>query len=234
MSKYIHEKKIEVETDSDEDYLELLVQTMTKWFSFPREGHHVSNVVLCPRQRVFKEIYPTPLNKKDLNMYSSGRAIHEAIQSLFMGNRGRFEKEKYVEYSDIIGSVDIYDQKKNVPIEFKTTRSNNIIKPKSFHVEQLKYYMAMLNTKTGYVLYQCLMNFGDDPFKQFQVKMTEKEISDQLNKLKAEMNSLELAQLNRDPSLARHVYFDSELNWLCKECPYSLKCSEMRVRSLRK
>lgn len=43
---------------------------------------------------------------------SSRKTIHEAVQLLFMSNIGRFEKEKYVEYSDIIGSVDIYDHKK--------------------------------------------------------------------------------------------------------------------------
>src|SRR5687767_7612935 len=104
----------------DEDYLTILLQTMKKWYSTPREGSHVSDTILCPRQRIFKILYPTPVTAKELNMYSSGRAIHEAIQILFMSNRGRFEKEKYVEYCNIIGSVDIYDQKKNIPIEFKT------------------------------------------------------------------------------------------------------------------
>lgn len=38
-------------------------------------------------------------------MYSSGIAIHEAVQHLFVSNPGRFEKEKYVEYGEIVGSI---------------------------------------------------------------------------------------------------------------------------------
>ena len=34
----------------------------------------------------------------------------------------RFEVEKYVEYEGIEGSVDVYDKKKNEPLEFKTAR----------------------------------------------------------------------------------------------------------------
>ena len=62
-----------------------------------RKGWHVTDIALCPRQRVFKVIDPLPLTDKELNMYSSGRAVHEAVQWLFMSNPGRYEKEKYVE-----------------------------------------------------------------------------------------------------------------------------------------
>ena len=42
-----------------------------------------------------------------------------------MSNPGRYEKEKYVEYNDIEGSIDIFDKKKNTPIEFKKSGINN-------------------------------------------------------------------------------------------------------------
>jgi hypothetical protein len=57
----------------------------------------VTDIVMCPRQRVFKEIDSLPVTDKDLNIFSSGRAVHEAVQSLFNSNQRRFEKEKYVE-----------------------------------------------------------------------------------------------------------------------------------------
>ncbi len=44
--------------------------------------------------------------------------------------------------------------------------------------------------------------------------MTEQDRIEQLNRLVQEMNSLEVAMDSRDPSLAGHVYFDSELNAL--------------------
>jgi hypothetical protein len=82
-------------TESDEaDYVAMMRETMEQWYSRPRTGSHVTDVVLCPRQRVFKEIDPLPMTDKDLNLFSSGRAIHEAVQSLFMSNPRRFETEK--------------------------------------------------------------------------------------------------------------------------------------------
>jgi hypothetical protein len=196
--------------------------SLRKWYSSPRERRHVSDIFMYPRQRVFKEISPTTVSHKDLNMYSSGKTIHEAIQLLFMSNRGRFEKEKYVEYKNIIGSEDIYDQKKNIPIEFKTISSANITNLKTFHVEQLRYYMAILKADIGYVLYQCLMHFENEPFKIFRIKMSEKQRIEQLEKLVQEITTLETALDESDPCLTRHIFFDPNLNWLCKECPYAI------------
>ncbi|MDQ6863015.1 MAG: Dna2/Cas4 domain-containing protein [Thermoproteota archaeon] len=215
--------------DADTDYIALMRETMEEWYSRPRKGWHVTDIALCPRQRVFKAIDPLPLTDKELNMYSSGKAVHEAVQWLFMSNPGRYEKEKYVEYNDIEGSIDVFDKKRNTPIEFKTLRSSNIDKPKSFQEEQLRYYMAMQNSPIGYMIYQCIMHFGDSPWREFKVTMTEQQRKDQLEKLVREMTSLQNAMKAKDPSLARNVYLDKDLNWLCKECPYGKECETMRA-----
>jgi len=110
------------EEETEMDYIAIMRETLEEWYSRPRSGWHVTDLALCPRQRVFKAIDPLPLTDKELNMYSSGRAVHEAVQWLFMSNPGRYEKEKYVEYNDIEGSIDIFDKKRNTPIEFKTLR----------------------------------------------------------------------------------------------------------------
>src|SRR6266568_3424797 len=116
--------QIKRDGDREVDYIAMMRETMEGWYSRPRRGWHVTDIALCPRQRVFKTIDPLPITDKELNMYSSGRAVHEAVQSLFNSNQRRFEKEKYVEYNDIEGSIDIFDKKKNTPIEFKTLRSS--------------------------------------------------------------------------------------------------------------
>lgn len=215
--------------DTEPDYIAMMRRTMEEWYSRPRTGWHVTDIVLCPRQKVFKEIDPLPITDKDLNIYSSGRAIHEAVQWLFMSNPRRFEKEKYVEYSNIEGSMDIYDKKKNAPLEFKSYRSSHIDKPKSFQEEQLRYYMAMQDSPVGYMVYQCLMHFGTNPWRKFKVTMTEQERHSQLEKLVRETRSLQKAIQAKDPSLARGVYSDSEMNWLCKECPYAKECEKIRA-----
>src|SRR5690348_143921 len=134
---------------------------MFLWNSKPRDGWHVSDVTLCAMQKAFESIERKPVTDKQLHYYTTGRAIHEAIQSLYFSNRTRFEKEKYVEYKGIEGHVDIYDKKDNVPIEFKTYRSDSISKPMPFHETQLKYYMSMLNADNGVLIYDLLNHKGD-------------------------------------------------------------------------
>ena len=57
--------------DTEMDYVAIMRETMEEWYSRPRKGWHVTDIALCPRQRVFKEIDPLPLTDKELNMYSS-------------------------------------------------------------------------------------------------------------------------------------------------------------------
>jgi hypothetical protein len=107
------------EKDREGDYIAMMKETMEHWYSKPRNGWHVTDIALCPRQRVFKVIDPLPLTDKELNMYSSGKAIHEAVQWLFTSDPKRYEKEKYVEYNDIEGSIDIFDKKRSHPLNLK-------------------------------------------------------------------------------------------------------------------
>lgn len=60
-------------------YIARMQEAMEEWFSKPREGSHVSDVCLCPRQKVFREIDRLPIDAKTINMYSTGKAIHEAV-----------------------------------------------------------------------------------------------------------------------------------------------------------
>jgi CRISPR/Cas system-associated exonuclease Cas4 (RecB family) len=203
-------------------------EAMEEWYSKPREGQHVTDVVMCPRQRVYREIDRLPIDAKTVSIYSAGKAIHEAVQWLFLSDKRTFEREKYVEYEDIQGSVDIHDRRRNIPLEFKTTRASDIKEPKSFHVEQLKYYISILGAEQGYLIYQLLMHFGDTPFKSFKITMNAQERKDQRDKLVKEINSLKRAMEAGDPSLARPVNNDPSLNWLCKDCPYLMDCKKIQ------
>ncbi|MPZ05854.1 MAG: hypothetical protein GEU26_05445 [Nitrososphaeraceae archaeon] len=214
--------------DLGEYYIDRAIDTMEEWHSKPRDFGHVSDVVMCHRQRLYREIDRRPLGSKNVSIYSSGKAIHEAVQLLFRSDKRTFEIEKYVEFKDILGSVDIYDRKRNIPIEFKTSRASDIKEPKSFHVDQLKYYMSMLGAEQGYIIYQLLMHFEDTPFKTFRILMNAQERKDQRDKLVKEVNSLKRAIEARDPSLARPVNHDPSLNWLCKSCEYLADCKKIQ------
>ncbi|MPZ08170.1 MAG: hypothetical protein GEU26_17435 [Nitrososphaeraceae archaeon] len=214
--------------DLGDHYIGLMQEAMEKWYSKPRDGQHVTDVVMCPRQRVYREIDRLPIDAKTVSIYSAGKAIHEAIQWLFLSDKRTFEREKYIEYEDIQGSVDIYDRRRNTPLEFKTTRASDIKEPKSFHVEQLKYYISILGAEQGYLIYQLLMHFGDTPFKSFKITMNAQERKDQRDKLVKEVNSLKRSMEVGDPSLARSVDKDPSLNWLCKDCPYLMDCKKIQ------
>ena len=214
--------------DLGDYYIARTIDAMEEWHSKPRDGYHVSDVCLCPRLNVFRKIDRRPINAKTVSIYSAGKAIHEAIQWLFLSDKRTFEREKYVEFEDIQGSVDIHDRRRNIPLEFKTTRASDIKEPKSFHVDQLKYYMSMLGASNGYLIYQLLMHFGETPFKSFKITMNAQERKDQRDKLVKEINSLKRAMEAGDPSLARPVNNDPSLNWLCKDCPYLTDCKKIQ------
>ena len=214
--------------DRGEEYIARMQAGMEAILSKPRKGTHVTDLVLCSRLRVFREIDPLPIDAKTLSIFTAGTAIHGASQSLYLRDRKRFEREKHLEFQGTSGNVDIYDKIRNIPLEFKTTRASNILKPKPWHVQQLKYYMAILNASQGYVLYQLLMHFGNTPFKAFRITMNAQERRNQLDNLAKEALSLKIAMEARDPSLAKPVINDPALNWLCRNCPYQVNCKRIQ------
>ena len=52
--------------DLGEYYIGRMQEAMEEWFSKPREGYHVSDICLCPRQKVFREIDRVPLTQRQL------------------------------------------------------------------------------------------------------------------------------------------------------------------------
>ncbi len=90
------------------------------------------------------------------------------------------------------------------------------------------YYMAMLDVSVGQIIYQCLLKYGDNPFLSFEITMTENEKVRQLTKLKEEITSLQRAIELKDPAQARGVYLDKQMMWLCRDCPYLLRCERIQ------
>jgi hypothetical protein len=76
------------------------------------------------------------------------------------------------------------------------------------------------------------MHFGDRPWREFKVTMTQEQRKQQLEKLVREITSLQIAMKAKDPALARGIFLDNELNWLCRECSYAKECENMRTAGL--
>ena len=49
-------------------YIDRAIDAMEEWHSKPRAGYHVTDVCLCPRQKVFREIDPRPICAKTVSI----------------------------------------------------------------------------------------------------------------------------------------------------------------------
>ena len=206
-------------------YLESFMKSLKgKYEAENRGGIHISDLVLCPRRSAHRRLNPQEITPKELNFYTSGSSIHEALQILAKTS-DTYELEKPIIYNGVEGHVDIYDRLLNVPIEFKSYRGKSMENPKEHHISQLKYYMAILGAKQGILIYQCLMNFEDKPFVEFIIEMDQEERIQVLKKLEEEKESYQkvLEGIN-GIMLVRGIYEDKTLNWLCKDCPLLEEC----------
>ena len=123
-----------------------------------------------------------------------------------------------VQYKRVGGKIDICDKELNNIVDVKTSKSQEILlKPFKFHEEQVRYYMAMMDSDEGQIIYQ-MNNFGK--YLPFPIYMTTEQRKEQLLKLEAEAKSLQQAIKAGDPSLVKGIFNDNEINWMCKKCQY--------------
>ena len=74
------------------------------------------------------------------------------------------------------------------------------------------------------------MNYEENPFVEFEHKMTEEQRQEVLDKLQMDATILKIGLAQKDASLVRHIFYDNELNWKCRYCPYKKPCEEMRIK----
>ncbi len=210
-----------------------------------REGVHVSDLNLCLRETVFRRIRPEPLTDRDINVFTSGRAIHEAIQQIAK-YFPKYEVEKEINYDiggggiSIKAHIDLYDKENNIPIEAKTVRKNRLgtydrntrkwgpEEPKSFNTEQLMMYMTLCDSDVGYIIYQLLLDYDNFPFKIFEVRMTKQEREQMLDRMTSDAFHLQMNIDNKTPENTKHIFGDKDKGWKCSYCKYVNECIGMR------
>jgi len=209
--------------------LQELYDALYEQYNQVREGIHVSDITLCPREACFRRLDPKPLTNTDLNFFTSGKAIHEALQSLIRKDPDRFELEKEVKMGDIVGHIDIFDKKYHIPIEAKSARVKTMEEPKAHYLKQLEAYMTLTDSTKGIILVQCLLNYEDKPFLEFEHTMTDEQLDATREQLYKDAIQLKSGIMNMDPALVRHINYDLTLNWKCRYCPYAKPCEQMRI-----
>jgi CRISPR/Cas system-associated exonuclease Cas4 (RecB family) len=205
---------------------DLIASLRKKYDKDDRKGTHVSDLVLCPRKSVHRRLFPQKITMRELNFFTSGSAIHGTLQSLALQNKNRYSKEYNVIFGEVSGHVDLYDKIANAPIEIKSSRTKGLSKPKSHHVKQLKYYMAMLDSKFGSLIYQFLNHFDDEPFKEFEVKIDAEESKKLLEEISVKAENFKEALTRKDYMIAKGIMNDFDLNWNCTGCPLFEECKK--------
>jgi CRISPR/Cas system-associated exonuclease Cas4 (RecB family) len=208
------------------DYISFVKKSRQQLMS-RENGVSVKDLTFCPRRAVFSKVDPVPMmTDEEYYFYVSGQADHEVIQRHFMLYPERFRAELEVQYKQVRGRIDIYDKILNNVIDIKTSKSQKILlKPFKFHEKQVRYYMAMVGSDEGQIIYQ--MNHFH-MYRSFPFFLNAEQRSRLLEEIESEANSLRKAIDARDPSLAKGIYDDKEINWMCTKCPYIEKCQSMR------
>lgn len=196
---------------------EKLLNLLKDEYGRERDGVHVSDILLCIRQNVYRKLQPTKISEKELSFYALGEGAHLSLQRLV--ENGGAVTEKVITLNGITGTVDVFD---GVPIEIKTTRSHDD-STKSFHITQLKYYMAITKSNVGILLY-FMMNDYERPFRFRTVTLSDKELDEARSEIKERGALFTEALLSRDPFKAPHVKNESDLAWKCKYCQYKEQC----------
>lgn len=216
------------------DYAEIILKALEQ----PMDYVKVTDRILCPRQKIFEIVNPKGQSYQAKENTRKGRDIHKQIQRWLKKSFPEvYEIERSVQFKNLIfGSIDVYDKKLDIVIEIKVSPKEKTVnsswdeKPRTWDVEQLKYLMAMNNTSRGKII--LVFPNGMITVKEFDHIMLEGEKKRYLMKLDENAKSFLIAKNSRDPGLAKHVFFDGNLNWLCQRkgevmCPYFFQCMSM-------
>ncbi len=198
-------------------FKEKLLKLLEAEYAQKREGTHVSDLVLCIREQVFRNIEPMPIDEKDLVAYALGEGAHVALEKLAEKGGGIAERE--IKLNGVIGTIDVFD---NVPIEIKTTRAEDDT-PRPYHIKQLTYYMAMTNSNVGILLY-LMVNDYEKPFRFRTITLSDAELSEARKEIETRSKFFNAALAAKDPFIAPHVKKNSDLMWKCQYCKYREKC----------
>lgn len=113
-------------------------------------------------------------------------------------------------------------------IEIKLSRSQKqetTLKPSKIHLEQIWSYMAIKGVDNG-LLYYYSSNF--ERLSKHKISMNSQEREEWLLGLDSRNETLWNAIQAQQPSLAPHVAYEKDLNFLCHRCPYRQECEQMR------
>ena len=223
--------------------LEILQKALIRKYNREREGTHVSDTIYCPRQQAFRKLIPKiSTDQRSFFFFLRGEAIHKGIEDLLKEyDDERFTIEETIGFKgkevhtltkqlhdyEIKATSDIYDKTMDMIIDIKSVNKTELpYGAIPSHLNQLAYYMTIMDCPKGQLLYILLHNDGDLPFVAFDIEVSEEWRTSTKRRLILETRDIEDAVELNQPKLARHVRFDDRYNWKCNDCQYIMECNE--------
>jgi CRISPR/Cas system-associated exonuclease Cas4 (RecB family) len=206
----------------DPETKDRLVTNLNERFSEPRLGIHVSDLVYCLRQSVFRKITPKPNGECELSYYTAGRGHHDLLEGLHGAQR-----EVQRDWEGVQARFDLLDEQ---VLEIKTSRSSER-EPKRHWILQLAFYCVIQNQSTGKLivlyLYPQRTTKGNpkpspDMIQTYTVNFP--NIEEVRRVLRERRDLLVKALEARNPTLVPGVMYDKDSKWLCKHCQYKSEC----------
>jgi len=128
---------------------EIVIEIAKEMQEDRRDEVHVTDLVGCIRASYFRKVYGVRFNLTQAISVILGLGVHEFFIPYLAGRLGG-DYEVEVEYEGIKGRADVVTDE--YVVEVKTV--NNIpIQPFRSHLEQLNFYMQVLDKPKGYVFY---------------------------------------------------------------------------------
>lgn len=192
-----------------------------------QDAWHVSDLQY-PRKAYWGRIDPKPITQLQAGYFIAGIGHHNVVEAILgprnnkkhRADAGEFMKE---------GIYFSPDLRLPYPLEFKTSRAEfepyDLEKGYSGYLQQLKMYMALMNsTKGALLVFFLVLKEGrrkKPAFRFYKVTCTKEELTKELVQIKALSKKLTAAVKAKDQKLVPACP-----KWMCGDCPWNKECSK--------
>lgn len=223
--------------EAEEQFLKYFYEALESYYnsrSRSPDDVHVSTINKCHKKAVYETMFPTPLTGVDFEHFITGEAIHKVIQTLgdsWDKDRYIVDQSKYDKDMDLTFSVDLFDKKRNIPLELKTVRKDYNMLMKTIsdptqglpitYLLQLALYLIATNTNKGLLYYNLLAQMRNNFHHVFSIELPDSHKNIIKREVTKAVKLYKKAVKEQNPDLVEGVYDIPLLQYQCAFCPYA-------------
>jgi hypothetical protein len=215
------------------------IDKLTEKYSIDREGIHVSDLVYCLKEALFKKYLKRPTSIDSLMFFLDGEQRHGGFQGLVPNLKNEDRINKY----GIVATVDLFNPEENAPankiIEIKTTRKKPQGEIASHYIRQGAYYCVLRGTRKFTLMTQHINHhaiiFLDVEFTKKEIDKYKKEMLEDAKAVSSvfQMVNEELSKCTTQEEvqdiILKHMKYLPEIResmrWKCIFCLYNDLCN---------